>query len=147
MFDVNNLAHRQALRAEVDGDAGLTAMSHDTHRLVATLNDRSLGGGNVTIPIEDLSIIEVSNVIVKADYNALDTFDKISVDSFRQQPPIVRLEPFMPMFQSLFAGTATMTAAQALRVRGGSRVERLSSGLLGVGAVVNRTDWIKSRKS
>lgn len=143
-FDVNDPADLAALKAEFDNDPaalGYAAAAGDTSALLALFNDRSIAAA-VTIPIEDLDIPDIANVIDPVEYGLLNEYDKQWVIQFINRPASETLAPYQAKFLSVFpGGSTTRTAAIALLNATGSRAEVL----FGLGTVITRTDWIAAR--
>ena len=147
-FDRTNSADLAALKTEVEANpAGMAYVTPGpTAPLVAILNDPESNVTNATVqrPTEELDIPEIAGVIDSTEYAALDSYGQRWVQMFIGRAADVVLRPYQSKFLELFGdGSATRTAAIALRTKDASRAEEL----FGVNTVISREDWIAARDS
>ena len=144
-FDQSNAADLTALKTEVETDPsgrGYIAQAGNTFQQVDLLNEDI--GAAVTVPTEDLNIPDIAAVIDATEYGALSDYDKEWVKMFINQPVEIGLKQFQAKFLSLFGnGSATRTAALALKDKTGSRAEEL----FGAGTRITRGDLLEALKN
>ena len=131
-------------RVMTDPDSvGYGAVLNDTAALLDLLNNptKNTTGGTVDTPVEALDILDLAAVIVPSEYALLSDFDKEWVKMFINRPVDERLKPYQAKIQSVFAGTATLTAMLALRTRPSSQAE----DEFGVGTVITRKHLVAAR--
>ena len=151
-FDRDNPTDLATLKNEVSGDpaamdyAGKAAGGQNTDDLLRMLNTASenVGGENINRPTEELDIPDLAEVIDSSEYAALSEYDKEWVKMFIDRPAAELLKPYQAKFLAIFgAGSATRTAALALRSKPATRAEVL----FGVNTVISRQDWFAARDS
>jgi len=148
-FDRNDPADLAALKSEVENDPtgqDYAAVAGQTKKILGLLNDPEQNVSNDTInrPTEELDIPGIAAVIDEAEFAALSEYDKAWVTMFINRPAEVELKQFQSKFLEVFPnGSATRTAALALREKDASRAEVL----FGVNTVISRDDWFAARDS
>lgn len=148
-FDRTDPADLAALKSEVNTDPiamGYAPVVEQTALLLDKLNlaANNVGGDTINKPTEELSIPEVAEIIDATEYDALSAYDKVWVEMFINRARETALSDYQGKFLSVFgAGSATRTAALALRAKAASRAEVL----FGVNTVISRQDWIAARDS
>jgi len=151
MFSVDNPANLLALKTEITTDpigmGYVLAINDDaTYRITRRLNkpNRNVGGESIDRKIRDLTILEVADVIVQADYAGLNAYGKQWIQMFINRPTDESIRSYRVKLRQLFSPTsATFLAIKALLPKPASRAEVL----FGLNTIITNSDVNKSRQS
>ena len=147
-FDKTNSAHLASLKVK---GLTFTQQEQDTTRMILPkFNDPAENiGGTINRPVEELTIVDVAEIIDDAEYDLLTAFNQAWVRTFINRPPDESVQKYKKKFLAIFPATGpgvvgnTRTAALLLLSKPSSWAE----DQWGVNTVIGLKDWTAARES